>query len=381
MKKAKVYILLLTLYSYCFAQNLPPKQAYPLTTKQIHSGHSLTDPLFYPHWPGQYVNLMALVLNKPAWQLIDKSIGKSTIPGSSLANRWQNGPSNGSPNAKSDIHNWELLSITERVPLLYDGGSSEQWYIQGIKDQRSTFSLFVNNAWTNGNQGKGAATLLWSTWVQIDGSNGPFREMLDIQGIEWEKMQDYANQQRPSGAPPIYMIPGHKMMARLYDDIQKGIVPGITKLNQLFSDQIHTNELGAYAIAMIHYACIYNMNPVGLTNNLLPNANTETKIPSKEFANYIQNMVWDVVTHYERTGIRVSASTHKESFEHSYVYPNPATEMLNINQSGKKEKIIIYDVLGNVVFNGYDENINIISFPVGIYFLSIGQERLYFLKQ
>lgn len=32
-------------------QPLPPKQPFPFNIKQIHSGHSLTDPLFYPHWP------------------------------------------------------------------------------------------------------------------------------------------------------------------------------------------------------------------------------------------------------------------------------------------------------------------------------------------
>ncbi|MFN8338593.1 MAG: hypothetical protein U0T36_06195 [Saprospiraceae bacterium] len=58
-----------------FSQDLPPKQAYPYDVKQIHSGHSLTDPLFYPHWPGQYVNLMTTLRGN--WAGDD--IGKSTI--------------------------------------------------------------------------------------------------------------------------------------------------------------------------------------------------------------------------------------------------------------------------------------------------------------
>ena len=85
---------------------MPPKQAYPYTIKQIHSGHSLTDPLFYPHWPGQYVNLMTQL--RGTWAGND--IGKSTIPGSPMRYRWSN--SSGNPDARRDINNFELLCIT-----------------------------------------------------------------------------------------------------------------------------------------------------------------------------------------------------------------------------------------------------------------------------
>jgi PKD repeat protein len=286
-------------------QSLPPKVASPINVLQIHSGHSLTDPLFHPHWPGQYVNLMGHINNIPSWQLFDVMVGKSTGPGSTIRYRWEN-PLMYSPDARLDIDDWQLLSITERVPLLYEGGSTQQWYLDGIDEQREYLSLFVNNAWNNGNNGNGVPTLLWTTWVHVDNSSGNFRSLLDIQGGEWEAMQDYANANRPSGAPPVYIIPGHKMMARLYDDIQAGLVPGITNINQFFSDNIHTNELGAYAISMINYACIFNTSPVGLPNDLLPSPPPGTPIPSPALAAYLQNMIWEVVTSYPRTGIYTS---------------------------------------------------------------------------
>jgi len=372
--------LMSLMLSVITAQPLPPKQAYPMTIKQIHSGHSLTDPLFYPNWPGQYVNLMSGITNVSSWQLIDKSIGKSTIPGSSLANRWEKGPSNGSPDARLGITNWELLCITERVPLLYDGGSTQQWYLDGIIAQRDALSLFVNNAWKSGNGGKGSPTLLWTTWVSIDGSNGPFREMLDVQGLEWEKMQDHANAKRPIGAPPVYLIPGHKMMARLHDDIPKGKVPGITQLNQLFSDKIHPNELGAYAIAMIHYACIYNKSPLGLPHNLLPNANASVKIPSKEFAEYVQSMVWDVVTSYERTGISNSLSFVDEQSDEIILYPNPAETFISWNSDfGQQTKI--YDLYGRLITCTNDKFMDIRDMPIGVYKVLIGEKYVTFIKK
>jgi hypothetical protein len=286
-------------------QNLPPKQAYPLNVKQIHSGHSLTDPLFFPHYPGQYVNLMRDINSLPPNYDMNTMVGKSTIPGSPIRWRWANAPSFG-PDARADIGDWELLSITEGVPLLYEGGSTQQWYLDGIQEQKHFLSLFVNNAWNIGNGGNGAPTLLWTTWTNIDDSNGPWRQMLDIQGAEFERMQDYANANRPAGAPPVYIIPGHKMMARLYDDIQLGEVPDINHINQFFSDNIHTNELGAYAISLIHYACIFNTSPVGLPSSLLPNPPSGTPIPSTELASYLQNMIWEVVTTYPRTGVTIA---------------------------------------------------------------------------
>jgi hypothetical protein len=381
-KNTNIYILLFAIALYCsksYSQNLPPKQAYPFHIKQIHSGHSLTDPLFYPHWPGQYVNLMTKV--RGMWA--GNEIGKSTIPGSPMRWRWNN--SSGYPDAKLDISEFELLCVTEVANLCYEGGSSAAWYQDCIKEQRDYLTLFTNNAWNNGNQGKGAATLLWTNWVNINDSDGPFRTMLDNLGAEWERMQDHANQNRPDGAPPVYIIPGHKMMARLYDDVQAGIVPDITNFNQFFSDNIHTNELGAYAIAMIHYACIYNKNPLGLPPQLIDNPPAGTPIPSPALAQYLQKMVWDVVTKYDRTGIKEVTSGFQEydPSNEIHLFPNPAEDKINIvhiDPSYSISNIKIYDNLGSIVYDGSEINIDVSQFSSGIYILRIDKYVKRFVK-
>lgn len=368
------------------AQLLPPKQAYPFTVKQIHSGHSLTDPLFYPYWPGQYVNLIGHVTALPPWQLFDAMVGKSTAPGSPIWYRWENPIGNGSPDARLDIADWELLCITERVPLFFVGGSTQQWYLDGIAEQRNYLSLFVNNAWNNGNNGNGAPTLLWTTWGHVDNSSGPFRQMLDVQGIEWEAMQDHANTNRPANAPPVYLIPGHKMMARLYDDIEAGLVPGITNINQFFSDNIHTNELGAYAICMIHYACIFNADPTGLPNNLLPNEPPSTLRPSQELATYLQTMIWDVVTHYPRTGIyELPSATTALKIDNDFdIYPNPVNDVMVIQYPKETDandyRYDVLNALGETVLSGNEQRINTGQLPVGCYVLKIGNGYKRFIK-
>ncbi len=372
-------ILMLSIIAYnSFGQNLPPKQAYPYTVKQIHSGHSLTDPLFHPHWPGQYVTLMTQL--RGTWAGND--IGKSTIPGSPMRYRWSN--SSGNPDARRDINQFELLCITEVANLCYEGGSTQAWYQDCIREQKEYLSLFVNNAWNNGNQGKGAATLLYSNWVNINGADGPFREMLDKLGAEWERMQDHANQMRPAGTPHVYMIPGHKMMARLYDDVQDGKVPEITQFSQFFSDNIHTNELGAYAIAMLHYACIYNKNPLGLPHKLIDNPPAGTPIPSPALAQYLQKMIWEVVTAYPRTGIK-DITSNIESIHSASIclYPNPTSNTIILCEpveNANDTEVQIYDYLGRKMMSAFGNEIDVKPLPNGIYILKKGRDQQKFIK-
>jgi hypothetical protein len=239
----------------------------------------------------------------------------------------------------------------------------------------------VNNAWTQGNGGKGAATLLWTTWVHVDGSSGNFRTMLDLQGGEWERMQDYANERRLAGATPVYIIPGHRMMARLYDDIEKKLVPGISSITEFFSDQIHTNELGAYAIALIHYACIFNRNPRGLPSNLLPDAPAGTPIPSPELADYLQDMVWDVVTSYARTGVNATTSVSEPYVGDTItVSPNPVHNFITVlvpTTVRERSDVRIRDINGITVLHSEimpgarSTSIAMQNLPDGVYYVSV----------
>ena len=375
--KSTLLIALLAIVAYIssYGQTLPPKQAYPFDVKQIHSGHSLTDPLFGQPWPGQFVNLVTHL--RGTWAGDD--IGKSTVPGSTQQWRWEHKVEYG-PDARRDIENWELLCITERVALAYEGGNMQQWYIDLIRDQKEYLSLFVNNAWNNGNYGNGAATLLWTTWTNIDDSDGPWRDMLDIQGKEFENMQDYANANKPDVAPYVYIIPGHKMMSKLYDDIRDGLVPGITHINQFFSDNIHTNSLGAYAVAMIHYACIFNLSPVGLPNNLMPDV-PGFHAPTSELALYLQEMIWDVVTTYPRTGITKTTGTdnHFAKDGSIVVYPNPAINQINFSV---QTNVLLTTITGQIMTDRKDINtLDISGLLPGIYFLTLTNDLGQVLKR
>jgi hypothetical protein len=382
--------------TFASAQILEPRTPSDFDVKQLHCGHSLTSPLFGP-WPGQYVELVADENSLQGWQIMGSMVGKADLPGAWLTMHWNYTTSpcwpdcyepNSNPNA--EISNWELLVITEN----FEGPANNN-----LNQSRENLLNFVNNSWLNGDGGAGAPTMLWTNWPGIDGSEYFFdgygiaestdgsaagwRQMLDflevggLGGVNgWQAMQDYANDNRMSGCPPVYIIPGNRMMARFYDDVEANLVPTITHVNQLFTDGVHPNNIGAYMITMIHYACIFGQSPVGLSNNIHPDVTIDA-----DLATYIQNMVWDVVTNYPRSGIVESLDVQDIAQSRINVFPNPVSHFLNVEAEGLSTSKAIFDLRGNKLMTTDANTIDVSHLTAGAYLLAIGDEKKLFIKQ
>jgi hypothetical protein len=273
---------------------IPPRAAAPLTIRQIHSGHSLTDSaMFQGTWPGHSINIWNQVSAGDYHSLI----GKSTTPGSGLGWRWNNPVQWGQPDARLNIADWELLVITEGVPFNMWNGTEpgSAWYTGTLDLMR----IWVEHTWNNGNNGNGATTLLYTTWGNIDAPDGiQWRADLGTNQPFWEQMADYGAENLPASAK-VYIIPGNLLMMRLFDDIEAGVVPDIANINDFFTDTIHLNGLGSYALALLHIAVIHHVNPnsIGHTGYGL------TPEPSVELANYLQAVVWEIASNYDRAGV------------------------------------------------------------------------------
>ena len=112
---------------------------------------------------------------------------------------------------------------------------------------------------------------------------------------------------------PIYLIPAGQVMARLVREAEStpGGIGGLRDRKDLFArsadgkqDTIHLNDLGLYLVALTHYATIYGKSPVGLPHELLRADNTPADAPSPELARRMQEIVWEVVTGLQRTGVQ-----------------------------------------------------------------------------
>ena len=94
------------------------------------------------------------------------------------------------------------------------------------------------------------------------------------------------------------MIPGPLIMAALYDAVQAGTVPGIARIEDVFFDNIHINSVGAFMIALGHYAVIYRRDPRELPARL-----GTASAGSQATVDWMKEMVWDVVSRYRYSGL------------------------------------------------------------------------------
>ena len=144
---------------------------------------------------------------------------------------------------------------------------------------------------------------LYETWHPLDDPEG-WLERLDIDLARyWEGEILRRTLGARAGKRPIYLIPAGQVMARAVRAIEAGEVPGLASRQDLFSDQIHLNDLGAYLVALTHYAVLYQRSPEGLSYQLRRHDGTPAEALSSEAAARLQALVWDVVSTLPRTGV------------------------------------------------------------------------------
>ncbi len=263
----------------------------PLSTRIIQSGHSLTDPIV----PA----LDTMVAQIGGAEARRRVIDRSTIPGSPMDWRWDHRVQY-MPDARHEIDRYELLVITERVSL----SGTMPWH----NSEAMAFRWFTH-ARENGNQGAGAESILYATWVDI--TSGPdfenpyndpeghlrFRDRLPLEMARWQGILDHVNTERPASAPAMQMIPGPLIMAAAYDAIAAAEAPGLARIADLFSDAIHINPAGTYLITLAHLAVIYGYDP-----RALPAGVAQSMRLQPETARWMETLVHDVLRAYPGAG-------------------------------------------------------------------------------
>lgn len=156
-----------------------------------------------------------------------------------------------------------------------------------------------------------ARLYLYETWHRLDDPDGWLDRLdsdLDRYWIGELLQQDLI---RNTPERPVYLIPAGQVMARFVRVIEaRGGVGRITSREDLFQrtdsgeiDPIHVNDLGAYLVALTHYAVLYQTSPVGLRHQLDRADGTEATAPTEATARLMQQIVWDVVRSRPETGV------------------------------------------------------------------------------
>jgi len=112
---------------------------------------------------------------------------------------------------------------------------------------------------------------------------------------------------------PIRVIPGGQTLAAVVRVVEaRGGVGNIASRDALLArtpeggvDTIHLGDMGAYLIALTHYATLYQRSPVGLPLALRRADGTAADAPDAQAGALLQKIVWDVVRASPYSGVAV----------------------------------------------------------------------------
>lgn len=187
---------------------------------------------------------------------------------------------------------YHVLVLTEKVEIRSSIKWHESWHY---------LSEWAQKAWA---ANQNTRVYLYETWPNLDSDEG-WLDRLDLDLKRYWEGEIIDRALAVEGVDqPIYVIPGGQVMAAFVRALDRqGSVGGVSAQQDLFKDNIHFNDLGAYLMALTHYAVIYGTSPVGLPRQLKRADGTMADSPGKDLALLMQQVVWDVVTGYPRTGV------------------------------------------------------------------------------
>lgn len=187
---------------------------------------------------------------------------------------------------------YDVLVLTEKIGLQASIDYHESW---------KYLSLWAEKAWE---ANPDTRIYVYETWHETDTADGWLARIDQDLPALWEREIIDRALTETGAQRPIRVVPGGQVMAQFVRDVTaRGGVDGLSSEADLFRDNIHFNDLGAYLMALTHYAVIYGRSPVGLPYALNRADGSPAEAPGSEAARLMQETVWKVVASYQRTGV------------------------------------------------------------------------------
>lgn len=204
-----------------------------------------------------------------------------------------------------DVHDaissqhFDVFVLTEMVEIdsairYFDSAKYLTKFAQEIHAKNPQARLYLYESWHHTNDPQG--------WVN--------RLDKDIHRYWEEKIVDPALTAL-DGVPPIYVVPAGQALSAFFKMLAAGqTLPDIKSPEDFFAindngekDTIHLNDIGNYFVALVHYSTLYHKSPVGLSHELIKQNGEPYQAPSKVAAQLMQEVVWQAVRQYPRTGV------------------------------------------------------------------------------
>ncbi|MTE01508.1 hypothetical protein GIY56_14560 [Paracoccus sp. YIM 132242] len=150
---------------------------------------------------------------------------------------------------------------------------------------------------------------LYETWHNLDDPAG-WLERIETDLPEQWLGRVLAPAEAREGTGDIFLIPGGQAMAAVARAAEAGRLPGVSSRDDLFRrdesgalDTIHMGDLGAYVVALAHWAVIWQRSPVGLPHRLKRADGIDARWFDEDAAPRVQAIVRDVVAGMPHAGV------------------------------------------------------------------------------
>lgn len=298
------------------------------------------------------------------------------IWGACLSKNWDehNGPLVNGSDARLALNSgdYDVLVMMEGIPLDevfngpgwgcdYKSSTVAGWFYDLARNGSPGTQGFIIEPW---NEFDRDAPTGHQDWLALNASQEPlFKQLVD------EVQSDYPQHD------PLCIIPLRQCVEALVKAIDNGEVPGLNDRLDIFDWQaddpqhtFHTNELGQYFSALVHFTAIYGLNPTGLTHQTFDEDGYPYLAPATETAHKMQQIVWEVFQNYPSAcAPAVGLGGPNES--NLEIYPNPSTGWIQLSEKGQ---VRVQNAAGIKVYEGLSqERINLGHLPAGLYYLSV----------
>ncbi len=280
MKPLRFLVSLLSLCMALAAADAPPGQRVFVTA---HSFHIFVAPRLAP-------------LAKAAGIEGHVLAGQQMIGGSRVIQHWNLPDDRNKAKSSLAAGGVDALTMSPHVAIPDEGINH---YVELGAKHNPKMRFLVQHSWTP-----------WDGWLagekvakndERDGrpldkvrvANRRWRDALEAQAGELNKQL---------GREAVFIVPVGDAVMKLRELIAAGKAPGLAKQTDLFTDPIgHGKEPVLALAAYCNFACIYRVSPVGLKDS----APALDKL-SPELKPLLQQIAWDTVTGYPRSGVIVA---------------------------------------------------------------------------
>jgi hypothetical protein len=152
---------------------------------------------------------------------------------------------------------------------------------------------------------------LYETWHPLDDPEGWLERLdRDLDRYWLSRVLGPALKDLPD-SPPIRVIPAGQVLAAFVREIEsRGGLGNVRDRTDLFQrspegelDPIHLNDLGNYLVAVVHYAVLYQADPLGLPAALIRADGTPALAPTPEVARLMQEITRSVTRSLGLSGL------------------------------------------------------------------------------